>query len=96
MQLPEPHDPADDVVEFWGQRLHAALPISFLYLPMGQIVHAPPSGPEKPALQTQLVAAVDPLTDCELLVQARQVLAAVLPIVVEYVLTLQLRHVEAS
>jgi hypothetical protein len=59
MQLPEPHDPADDVVEFWGQRLHAALPISFLYLPMGQIVHSPPSGPVYPLAQTQLLCAVD-------------------------------------
>ena len=45
MQLPGPQDPADDVVEPSGQALHAALPISFLYLPMGQIVHVPPLGP---------------------------------------------------
>ena len=49
----------------------------------------------KPGLQTQLVAAVDPLTDCELLLQATQVLASVAPVVVEYVLTPQLVHIEA-
>jgi hypothetical protein len=75
------------------QFVHATVPVTSLNFPAAHTIHDPPLGPEKPALQTQLVAAVDPLTDCELLVQARQVLAAA---VVEYVLTPQSRHVEAS
>ncbi len=40
------------------QRLHAAEPVAALYFPAKQAVHATPSGPEYPVLQTQLSTLV--------------------------------------
>ena len=74
------------------QSVHPALPVTILYFPAAQAEHVPPFGPVKPRLQTQLLNAVEPLTDCELLGQAIQVLLARAPTTVEYVLTLQFKH----
>ena len=49
-----------------GQRVQATLPVVVLYVPAAHAVHAPPSGPEKPATHTQSVAASLPVVDCEL------------------------------
>jgi hypothetical protein len=49
-----------------SQSRHAAEPVSILYFPAPHAVHAPPSGPEKPATHTQSVAASLPVVDCEL------------------------------
>ena len=40
------------------QSLHAAEPVAVLYFPAKQAVHATPSGPEYPVLQTQLSTLV--------------------------------------
>ena len=48
------------------QSRHAAEPVPILYFPAPHAVHAPPSGPEKPATHTQSVAASLPVVDCEL------------------------------
>ena len=47
--------------EFARQSVQPALPGSVLYLPATHAVHAPPSGPEKPATHTQSVAASLPV-----------------------------------
>ena len=52
MQLVKVELPADEV-EFVGQEVHSADPVDALYPPATHAVHAPPSGPEKPALQEQ-------------------------------------------
>jgi hypothetical protein len=77
------------------QSVHSSLPVTFLYFPAVQAEHVPPFGPVNPRLQTQLLNAVEPLTDCELLGQALQVLLAEAPTVVEYVLTPQFKQVLA-
>ena len=41
--------------EFAGQEMHAPDPITDLYVPAGQAVHSPPSGPVYPALHEQSV-----------------------------------------
>jgi len=43
-----------------AQLAHAAVPGSFLYEPSGHAEHGPPSGPENPALQVQLLLVVLP------------------------------------
>ena len=55
--------------EFARQSVQPALPGSVLYFPAAHVVHAPPSGPEKPATHTQSVAASLPVVDCELVGQ---------------------------
>jgi hypothetical protein len=45
-----------------SQSVQLLFPLS-LYLPDEQAKHGPPAGPEKPALQIQLVNAEDPLGD---------------------------------
>ena len=42
---------------------HAALPIASLYLPASHAVHAPPCGPEVPAMQVQLVSSPLPISE---------------------------------
>ena len=66
------------------QSRHAAEPVPILYFPAPHAVHAPPSGPEKPATHTQSVAASLPVVDCELAGQLRQVPIAVAPVAAEY------------
>ena len=48
---------------------HAALPMTFLYLPAAHALHVPPLGPVYPGLHTQLVRAVDPTGACVLMEQ---------------------------
>ena len=43
-----------------AQTLQTAEPVDALYLPASHAVHVPPSGPENPALQVQLVKEVLP------------------------------------
>jgi hypothetical protein len=45
--------------------VHAPTPVSGLYVPATHSVHGPPSDPEEPALQVQLVADVDPAGEYE-------------------------------
>ena len=47
------------------QSRHAAEPVPILYFPAPHAVHAPPSGPEKPATHTQSVGASLPVAACE-------------------------------
>ena len=54
-----------------------------MYFPASHTVHAPPSGPEKPALQVQLVKAELPAGELEFVGQVMHVEIAVT--VVEYV-----------
>ena len=75
------------------QLVHATLPVAVLYFPAAQAAHSPPLGPVNPILQMQLVNAVEPAGDCELLGQTRQVLAAGAPMLVEYMFATQLMHV---
>jgi hypothetical protein len=75
--------------------VHPPLPVTILYFPAAQAEHVPPFGPVNPRLQTQLLNAVEPLTDCELLGQSLQVLLAEAPTVVEYLLTPQFKQVLA-
>jgi hypothetical protein len=42
------------------QAVHIADPVNALYFPATQAAHGPPSGPDEPALQVQLVKAVLP------------------------------------
>jgi hypothetical protein len=77
------------------QSVHPALPVTILYFPAAQAEHVPPFGPVNPRLQTQLLNAVEPLTDCELLGQSLQVLLAEAPTVEEYVFTPQFKQVLA-
>jgi hypothetical protein len=77
------------------QSVHPALPVTILYFPAAQAEHVPPFGPVKPRLQTQLLNAVEPLTDCELLGQEIQLLLATAPTLGEYVLTPQFKQVLA-
>jgi hypothetical protein len=62
---------------------HEAEPGILLYFPATQAVHGPPSDPENPELQRQLVETLLPLGDCEFTVQFPQLYDAVAPIVVE-------------
>ncbi len=78
------------------QSVHPILPVTILYFPAAQAEHVPPFGPVNPRLQTQLLNAVEPLTDCELLGQALQVLLAEAPTVVEYVWTPQFKQLLAE
>ena len=59
------------------QSVHATVPDNALYFPATHAEHGPPSGPVCPALQTQLLATVPPLT--ELVVFAGQVLQTAEP-----------------
>ena len=75
-----------------AQSVHAAEPIESLYPPATHTKHVPLLGPVNPTLQTQLVVAVDPRTDCELAGQLLQVEDAVAPTFSEYVLAAQSLH----
>jgi hypothetical protein len=44
-----------------GHAVHAAEPVSILYVPAPQAVHAAPLRPVKPLLQVQLASALQPL-----------------------------------
>jgi hypothetical protein len=48
-----------------AQSVHATEPAPVLYFPATHALHAPPSGPENPALQTQLVTAGEAVGDSE-------------------------------
>jgi hypothetical protein len=78
------------------QSVHPTLPVTILYFPAVQAEHVPPFGPVNPRLQTQLLNAVEPLSDCELLGQSLQVLLPEAPIVVEYVWTPQSKQLLAE
>ena len=60
-----------------------------LYLPDEQAAHGPPSGPENPALQMQLVNAEDALGDPLFSGQSKHALLVLAPTDVEYVFTPQ-------
>ena len=60
-----------------------------LYFPAAQAAHGPPTGPEKPALQIQLVNAGAPLRDPESSGQGKHSLLVLAPTDVEYVFTRQ-------
>jgi hypothetical protein len=64
-----------------------------LYLPDAQAKHGPPSGPENPALQTQLVNAEDALGDPLFSGQSKHALLSPALSNDEYVLTLQFTQV---
>ncbi len=69
-----------------AQSVHAAEPVAILYLPTAQAVHVPLLGPVNPTLQVQLASALQPLHEAPALAgHARQVVATVAPVVVEYV-----------
>jgi hypothetical protein len=72
--------------------VHAALPVTILYVPTPHGKHVPPSGPVDPALQVQAVRAELKLGELELPGHTRQVDTAVAPAVVEYVPTPQLEQ----
>ena len=63
-----------------------------LYLPDEQAKHGPPSGPENPALQIQLVNAAAPLRDSVSFGQGKHLLLVLAPTDVEYVFSPQLTH----
>jgi len=47
-------------------------PVAFLYLPWSHAAHAPPSGPEYPALQAHFVIAMLALGECAFVGQSLQ------------------------
>ena len=51
------------------QLVHVAEPVTVLYVPPPHATHGPPSGPEYPVLQTQIVDAIG---DCEFTRHAEQ------------------------
>jgi hypothetical protein len=85
---------APTVVEYVPaeQSLQDTLPVAILYLPATQAVHAPPSGPVKPALHVQAARAELGLGELALSGHVTQVAAAVAPVVVEYVPAAQSVH----
>ena len=72
------------------QLMHAALPVTSLYMPAAHGEQTPPFRPVYPVLQAQAVTAELVLGELELPGHARQVAAAVAPAVAEYVPTPQL------
>ena len=74
------------------QSVHAALPLIVLYFPATQEVHRPPSGPVKPALQTQALTAELAVGELEFAGHARHVEASVAPTDMEYVPAKQSVH----
>jgi hypothetical protein len=76
--------------EFAAQSAHSALPAAALYFEAAHAKHGPPSGPEYPAMQTQIL---DALGDCEFAGQAAHAPAADAPVAAEYVPAPQSRHV---
>jgi hypothetical protein len=72
--------------------VHSSLPVLPLYLPATHTEHGQQLGPVNPRLQTQLVCAVDAITDCEFAGHARQVISTVSTSVAEYVLAQQSVH----
>ena len=50
----------EGLAEFASQLTQPAVPVAPLNVPTPQMVHEPPSGPEKPALQIHCEAAVEP------------------------------------
>ncbi len=63
---------APGIVEYvpTPQSVHDAEPVVDFHVPAAHVLHVPPSGPVVPVLQTQLVCAVDPTTDCEFALQS--------------------------
>ena len=74
------------------QSLHTTDPVDALYFPVTQAVHVPPSSPDDPALQVQLVKAALPAVELEFDGQALHVELAEAPTDVEYVPAPQLVH----
>jgi hypothetical protein len=74
------------------QSVHGALPVSILYLPAAHDVHVPPSGPVKPTLHEQAVAAVLGLGELELPGHAKQADSTVAPGVPKYFPATQSTH----
>ena len=72
--------------------MHSSLPVVPLYLPDTHTEHGLQLGPVNPRLQTQLVCAVDPTTDCDFAGHARQVITTVSTTVAEYVFAQQSVH----
>ena len=69
MQFVKLELPADEM-EFDGQTMHIAGPVNDLYVPATHTAHAPPSGPEEPALQMQLVKLELPAGELEFVGQS--------------------------
>jgi len=85
---------APTVVEYVpaAQSVQAAEPVAILYLPVTQVVHAPPSGPVDPALHVQAVITELGLGELEFAGHARQVDSSVAPAVGEYLPATQFTH----
>ncbi len=81
------HDEPPDVIEYVPapQSLHRADPVDVLYAPAVHAVHSPPSSPDDPALQVQVLKAVLPGGELEFDGQAMHVELAEAPGAVEYV-----------
>ena len=65
-----------------GQRLHSAVPLRSLYVPVAQASHGPPSGPVNPGLHTQWVIFGAPSFEFALEGQPRHVSTLVAPVAV--------------
>jgi hypothetical protein len=74
------------------QSVHAAEPMSFLYVPATHAEQDPPSDPVNPRLQRQLVERMLPMADTEFDEQLAQVEDAVAPVVVENLPAMQSVH----
>ena len=72
--------------------MHAALPLTVLYVLSAQATHVPPLGPVKPALQVQTVSAALETGEFELAGHAVQTLSTVAPVTVEYLPETQSVH----
>jgi len=77
--------------EFAGQSRQTELPVSILYVPAKQLVHAAPLFPVDPAMQMQAVIAVLATGEIEFSGQPRQ---AKLPVDALYVPVVQSTHID--
>lgn len=78
------------------QFVHVAVPGVPLNFPATQSVHAPPFGPDEPALQVQAISAELEAGEYELPGHATHTLATVAPAVTEYVPAVQFVHTVAT
>lgn len=66
------------------QSVHDGVPVTVLYFPGTHALHVAPLGPVYPLLQTQSVAAGEPMDEREFAGHETHVLSDVLPVPVEY------------
>ena len=90
--ISESYDPPPSTNSYGLTRETAFASVDDLYLPATHVEHGPPSGPDEPALQVQLVSAPLPGPEYELEGHAEHMESDVAPVTDEYVPAPQLLH----